>query len=50
MNLEMAMEGMKLRISWYILMANHFKDVEIKDVEICLSNCETSVYNLDNLG
>ncbi|SVB73812.1 uncharacterized protein METZ01_LOCUS226666 [marine metagenome] len=26
-------------------MANHFKDVEI-----CLSNCETSVYNFDNLG
>ena len=45
MNLEMAMERMKLRISWYILMANHFKDVEN-----CLSNCEASVYNLDNLG
>ena len=45
MNLEMAMERMKLRNSWYILMANHFKDVEI-----CLSNCETSVYNFDNLG
>ena len=45
MNLEMAMERMKLRISWYILMAKHFKDVEI-----CLSNCETSVYNFDNLG
>ena len=25
MNLEMAMERMKLRISWYILMANHFR-------------------------
>ena len=47
MNLGMAMEmeRKKLRISWYILMANHFKDVEN-----CLSNCEASVYNLDNLG
>ena len=34
MNLEMAMERMKLRISRYNLMANHFGDVEIFSVTV----------------